>query len=151
MLQDFGFKYLPILLTDPFSSLFRFNEQPLSYNFQKVCWDDFAFYFDSHRPAEEYSSHSFHVQLLSSLALNAANFSLKRQPQAWWSPEVEDAITKNVRPLLPLIEVAGDMLVSLLNQSLLSAVLWLAFLHLPLLTFPSVLLSGSRYRSTLIT
>ena len=48
MLQDWGSDRLPILLTVPLSPVFHLNEHPPSINFQKACWDDFAFYFDSY-------------------------------------------------------------------------------------------------------
>ena len=102
MLQDLGSDHLPILLSIPLSPVFRPNESPPSFNFQKVCWDDFAFYFDSHCPsAEEYSSLSLSsaAALFTSLALNAAKSSIpfgriKRQPKAWWSAEVEEAVSE---------------------------------------------------------
>ena len=46
VLQNLGSYYLPILLSVPLSSVFRPIEHPLSFNFQKARWDDFAFYFD---------------------------------------------------------------------------------------------------------
>ena len=102
MLQDLGSDHLPILLSVPLSPAFRPNECPPSFNFQKARWDDFAFYFDSHcSSAEEYSSLSLSsaAALLTSLALNAAKFSIpfgriKRHPKAWWSPEVESAVSE---------------------------------------------------------
>ena len=64
--------------------------------------DDFVSYFDSHcSSAEEYSSLSFSsaAALFTSLALNAAKSSIpfgriKRPPKAWWSAEVEDAVSE---------------------------------------------------------
>ena len=62
--------------------------------------DNFAFYFDYHHPsAEEYSSLSSAVVLFTSLKLNAAKLYIafghvKHQPEAWWSPEVEEAVSK---------------------------------------------------------
>ena len=102
MLQDLGSDHLPILLSIPLSLVFRPNERPSSFNFQKARWDDFAFYFDSHCPsAEEYSSLSLSsvVALFISLALNAAKSSIpfsriKRPPKAWWSAEVEEAVSE---------------------------------------------------------
>ena len=78
------------------------NEQPPSYNFQKTVRDDFAFYFDSYcSSAWECTSISVtsSAVLFTSMALNAAKLSIpigcvKRQPQAWWSPEVEEAASK---------------------------------------------------------
>ena len=96
MLQDLGSDHLPILLSVPLSPVFRPNERPPSFNFQKARWDD----FDSHCPfAEEYSSLSSAAALFTSLALNAAKSSIpfgriKRHPKAWWSPEVEGAVSK---------------------------------------------------------
>ena len=91
VLQDLGSDHLPILLSIFLSPVFRPNERPPSFNFQKACWDD----FDSHCPsAKEYSSLS-----LSSLALNAAKSSIsfgriKRHSKAWWSAEVEGAVSE---------------------------------------------------------
>ena len=97
VLQDLGFDHLPILLSVPLSSVFRPNERPPSFNFQKARWDG----FDSHCPAEEYSSFplSSAAALFTSLALNAAKSSIpfgriKRSPKAWWSAEVESAVSE---------------------------------------------------------
>ena len=106
VLQDLGSDYLPILLSIPFSPAFCPNKHPPSFNFQKACWDDFAFYFDFHCPsAEEYSSLSLWwsaAALFTSLALNAAKSSIpfsriKRPPKAWWSAEVEGALSERCR------------------------------------------------------
>ena len=100
VLQDLGSDHLPILLSIPLSPVFRPNERPPSFNFQKSRWDDFASYFDSHCPsAEEYSSLSSAAALFTSLALNVAKSSIpfghiKRPPKAWWSAEVEEAISE---------------------------------------------------------
>ena len=100
MLQDLGSDHLSTLLSVPLSLVFRPNERPPSFNFQKACWDDFASYFDFHCPsAKEYSSLSSAAALFSSLALNAAKSSIsfgriKRHPKAWWSAEVEGAVSE---------------------------------------------------------
>ena len=102
VLQDLGSDHLPILLSIPFSPVFRPNERPPSFNFQKARWDGFASYFDSHCPsAEEYSSLSLSstAALFTSLTLNAAKSSIpfgriKRPPKAWWSAEVEGAVSE---------------------------------------------------------
>ena len=100
VLQDLGSDHLPILLSVPHSPVFRPNERPPSFNFQKARWDGFAFYFDSHCPsAEVYSSLSSAAALFTSLALNAAKSSIpfgriKRPPKAWWSAEVEEAVSE---------------------------------------------------------
>ena len=102
MLQNLGSDYLPIILTVPLSPVFRPNENPPFLNFQKARWDDFAFHFDSHRPsAKEYSSLflSSAAALLPFLALNAAKSSIpsgriKCHPKAWWSAEVEEAVSE---------------------------------------------------------
>ena len=99
--QDLGSDHLPILLSIPLSPVFRPNEHPPSFNFQRAPWDGFASYFDSHCPsAEEYSSLSLSsaAALFTSLTLNAAKSSIpfgriKRPPKAWWSPEVEEAVS----------------------------------------------------------
>ena len=96
VLEDLGPDHLPILLCVPLSPIFHSNERPPSFNFQKACWDD----FDSHCPsAEEYSSLSSAAALFTSLALNAAKSSIpfsriKRHPKAWWSAEVEGAVSE---------------------------------------------------------
>ena len=90
VLQDLGSDHLPILLSIPLSPVFRPNERPPSFNFQKARWDGFASYFDSHCPsAEEYSSLSLSsaAALFTSLAMNAAKSSIpfgriKRPPKA---------------------------------------------------------------------
>ena len=102
VLQDLGFDHLPILLSVPLSPVFRPNERPPSFNFQKARWDDFASYFDSHcSSAEEYSSLSLSsaAALFTSLALNADKSSIpfgriKCPPKAWWSAEVEGAVSE---------------------------------------------------------
>ena len=97
-LQDNGSDHLPILLSVPLSPVFCPNTP--SFNFQKVCWDDFASYFDSHCPSvEEYSSLSSAAALFSSLTLNAAKSSIpfdriKCHPKAWWSAEMEEAVSE---------------------------------------------------------
>ena len=102
MLQDLGSDHLPILLSVPLSPVYRVNERPPSFNFQKARWNGFASYFDSHCPsAEEYSSLSLSsaAALFTSLALNAAKSSIpfgriKRPTKAWWSAEVEEAVSE---------------------------------------------------------
>ena len=102
MLQDLGSDHLPILLSVPLSPVYRPNERPSSFNFQKARRDGFASYFDSHCPSEEeYSSLSLSsaAALFTSLALNVAKSSIpfgriKRHPKAWWSSEVEQAFSE---------------------------------------------------------
>ena len=102
VLQNLGSDHLPILLSVPLSLVFRSNEHPPSFNFQRAHWDDFVFYFDSHCPSvEEYSSLSLSsaAALFTSLALNAAKSSvpfghIKCHPKAWWSAEVKDAVSE---------------------------------------------------------
>ena len=100
MLQDLGSDHLPILLSIPLSPVYRPNERPPSFNFQKARWYGFASYFDSHCPsAKKYSSLSSAAALFTSLALNAAKFSIpfgriKRPPKAWWSAEMEQALSE---------------------------------------------------------
>ena len=102
VLQDLGFDYLPILLSIPLSLANRPSKHSPSFNFQKAHWDDFASYFNSHCPsAEEYSSLSLFsaAALFTSLALNTAKSSIpfgriKRHSKAWWSPEVEVAVSE---------------------------------------------------------
>ena len=72
------------------------NERPPSFNFSKARWDN----FDSHGPsANKYSSLSSAAALFTSLTLNAAKSSIpfgriKRHPKAWWSAEVEEAVSE---------------------------------------------------------
>ena len=103
MLQDLGSDHLPILLSIPPLLTYRPNKRPLpSFNFQKVCWDGFASYFDFHCPsADEYSSFSLSsaAALFTSLALNSAKSfipfgHIKQPPKAWWSAEVEQAVSE---------------------------------------------------------
>ena len=97
VLQDLGSNHLPILLSVPLCPVFRSNQRPPSFR-----WDDFAYCFDSHCPsAEEYSSLSLSSAAapFTSLALNAAKFSIpfgriKRHSKAWWSAEVEQAVSE---------------------------------------------------------
>ena len=181
MLQDLDADHLPILLTAHLSPVFYPNKRPPSFSFQKARWDDFAFYFDSHCPfAEEYSSLSLSSApaLFSSLTLNAAKSSIpfgriKRQPKAWWSAEVEEAVserreafTKEIK-IIKLTSLLLNMpclssprprlrpgrriaLLSHLNLCTLSFVLSLTLLSL-LLHSPNVPLPGSRLRSSPIT
>ena len=97
-----GSDHLPILLSILLPPVFRPNERPPSFNFQKARWDGFASYFDSHCPsAEEYSSFSLSSAAahFTSLALNAAKSSIpfgriKRHSKAWWSAEMEQAVSE---------------------------------------------------------
>ena len=43
VLQNLGSDHLPILLSVPLSPVFRSNKRLPSFNFQKACWDGFAF------------------------------------------------------------------------------------------------------------
>ena len=94
MLRDLGSDHLQILLSVPLFPVFRSNEHPPSFNFQKTRWDDFAFLQRNTR------LFPFPLLLLStSLALNAAKSSIpfgriKRPPKAWWSAEVEGAVSE---------------------------------------------------------
>ena len=105
VLQDLSSDHLPILLSIPLSPVYRPNKRPPSFNFQKACWDSFAFYIDSHCPsAEEYLSLSLTsaAALFTSLTLNAAKSSIpfghiKRPPKAWWSAEVEEVVSERRR------------------------------------------------------
>ena len=100
MLQDLGSDHPLILLSIPLSPVFRPNERRPSFNFQKTRWDDSASYIDSHSPsAENYSSLTSAAALFTSLAMNAAKSSIpfgciKRPPKAWWSAEVESAVSE---------------------------------------------------------
>ena len=103
MLWNLGSDHLPIFLSVPLSPVFPHNERPGSFNFPKARWDDFAVYFKSHCPsAEKYSSFSLFsaaTALFASLALNAAKYSIpfgriKRHSKAWWSAEVEGAVSE---------------------------------------------------------
>ena len=102
VLQYLGSDHLPIFLSIPLSRVFCPNERPPSFNFQKARRDGFASYFDSHCPsAEEYSSFflSSAAALFTPPTLNAAKSSIpfgriKRPPKAWWSAEVEEAVSE---------------------------------------------------------
>ena len=105
VLQDLGSDHLPILPSIPLSPVFRPNERPPVFNFQKACWDGFASNIDSHCPfAEEYwcLSLSSAAALFISLALNAVKSSIpfgriKRPSKAWWSAEVEEAVSERCK------------------------------------------------------
>ena len=102
VLQNLGSDHLPILLSIPLSPAYRPNKRPTCFNFQKARWDDFVSNFDSHCSfAEEYSSLYLPsaAALFTSLALNAAKSSIpfghiKRHSKAWWSAEVEGAVSE---------------------------------------------------------
>ena len=97
VLTTYQFFYLSLSLRS-----FAPTSAPPSFNFQKARWDGFASYIDSHcSSAEEYSSLSLSstAALFTSLALNAAKSSIpfgriKRPPKAWWSAEVQGAVSK---------------------------------------------------------
>ena len=103
MLQNLGSNHLLIFLSVPLSPVFHPNERSPSFDFQKARWDNFAFYFDFHcSSAEEHLSFSSAGALFTSLALNAAKFSIpfgciKRHPKAWWSAEVEEAVSERCK------------------------------------------------------
>ena len=107
MVQDLDSDHLPILLSVSLCPVFRPNERPPSFNFQKARWNDFVFYFDSHcSSAEEYSSLSLSstAAFFTFLTLNAAKSSIpfgriKRPPKAWWSTEVEEAVNERRKAL----------------------------------------------------
>ena len=102
MVQDPGSDHLLILPSVPLSAIFCPNKRSPFFNFQKACWDDFAFHFDSHcSSAEEYSSLSLSsaAALFTSSIPNAAKSSIpfsciKHHPKAWWSAEVEEMVSK---------------------------------------------------------
>ena len=103
VLQDLGSDHLPILLSIPLFPVFRPNERPPSFNFQKARWDDLSCYFDSHCPsAEKYLSLSSTAALFTSLALNAAKSSIpfgriKLFPKAWWSAQAEKVVSERTK------------------------------------------------------
>ena len=102
VLQSLDSDHLSILLTVSFSPVLFPNERSTSFNFQKTCWDDFAFYFDSRYPSSKENSSLFlssAAALFTFLTLNVTKSSIlfgciKRQPQAWWSAEVEEAVSE---------------------------------------------------------
>ena len=106
MLQDLGSNHLPILLSVPLSGLSPQWSSPFfQLSESSLGWLCLLLYFDSHCPApEEYSFHSLScaVALFTSLALNAAKSSIpfgriKCHPKAWWSAEVEGAISERCK------------------------------------------------------
>ena len=79
MLQDLSFDHLPILPILPLSPIFRPNERPPSFDFQKARRDDFAIYFHSRcSSSKEYSAFflSSAAALSTSLTLNATKSSI---------------------------------------------------------------------------
>ena len=105
VLQDLGSDHLPILLEVPLKPVSHLNERPSNFNFNKARWDEFSAYFDTHCPSPEdisLLSLSAAAALFTSVALGAAKASipfgrLKRQPQAWWSSEVQLAVDERRR------------------------------------------------------
>ena len=107
MIQDLGSDHLPILLTIlltvPLSLLFRPTNVTFPSIFRKLV--GMTFYFDSHCPsAEEYSSLflSSAAALFNTPTLNVARSSIsfghiKRIFKAWWSAEVEDAVSERCK------------------------------------------------------
>ena len=170
MLQDLGSDHLPILLSVPLSTVFRPNERPPSFNFQKARWDDFVSYLYFHCPsAEEYSSSlSSAAALFISLALNAAKSSIpfgrtKCHPKAWWSAEMEDAVTEKCKAFAAAHRSDEDCqaeawqttcssLSPKQTQKLYTLLSALSLARLfPLLISQTVLLPGNRLRSTPLT
>ena len=102
VLQGLGSDDQAILLFVPLSPVFRPNERPASFKFQKAPWDGFASYFDSHcASAEEYSFFSpFSAAALFTFLAQIAAKSfipfgrIKRPPEAWWSAKVESAVNE---------------------------------------------------------
>ena len=89
------------LLTVSLTSVFRPNERTPSFNFQKIRWEDSAFYFYSYRPSAKEFSPLFlsfaAATFFTSLTLNVAKSSIpfgriKRQFQVWWFAKVEKAV-----------------------------------------------------------
>ena len=99
MIHDLDSDHLPILLTIPLPPVFHPNDHPPSFNFQKACWNDFVYYFDSRCPsAEEYSSLSSASLLFTSLTVNAAKSipfgRVNCHSKAWYFAEVEGAVSE---------------------------------------------------------
>ena len=100
VLQDLGSDHLPILLEVPLKPVSHTNGHPPSFNFNKARWNEFSSFFDSHCPTPgDISALSLSAAAASftSVALNAAKSSIPfgrvgRQPQAWWSSEVQAAV-----------------------------------------------------------
>ena len=98
VLQDLGSDHLPILLSIPLSPVFFPNERPSSFNFQKARWDTLTPTVLLQRNTRIFSLSSA-AALFTSLALNAAKSSIpfgriKCLPKAWWSAEVEEAVSE---------------------------------------------------------
>ena len=175
MLQDLGSDHLPILLSVPLSPVFHPTSAPLppSFNFQKARWDDFDFHCPS---AEEYSSLSSAATLFTSLALNAAKSSIsfsriKRPPKAWWSDEVEEAVSERRKAFAAAHRSGEDRQAYISASRRASSVIakakawqttcsslspksnpkFVYSLLRPLLTSRTVPLPGSRLRSTPLT
>ena len=178
VLQDLGSDHLSILQSVPLSPAYWPNERPSSFNFQKARWNGFASYFDSHcHSAEEYSSISLSsaAALFTSLALNAAKSSIpfgciKHPPKAWWSAEVEEAISERRKAFAAAHRSDEDHQAYISASRHASSVIAKAkseawqttcsslsptsnpkSVHPPLLTFPTVLLPGNRLQSMPLT
>ena len=101
VLQDFGSDHLPILLSIPLSLVFRPNERPLPSIFKKLVGMTLLHTLTLTVLLQRNTCLSLSCAgaLFSSMALNAAKSSIsfgriKRHPKAWWSAEVESAVSE---------------------------------------------------------
>ena len=129
MLQDLGSDHLPILVTVPLSPVFRLNERPPSFNFQKACWDGFASYFDSHCRSDK------DRQAYISASRRASSVITKAKAGAWQTTCSSLSPKSNPKTVCSFFRsIAGFPSSSP-----------------PVLIFPIVLLPGNRLRSTPLT
>ena len=120
VLEDLGSNHLPILLIVSLCPVFQNSIRPFPSIFRKLVGLT-AFYFDFHCPfSEKYSSLSSASALFTFLTLNAAKSSIpfgriKPQPNAWWSAEVEEAVSER-RKAFPSIYRSNDVRQALISS-----------------------------------
>ena len=101
VLQDLGSDHLPILLSVPLSPVFHPNERPLPSIFRKLTGMTLPPTLTFTVPLQRNTRLFLFPLLLLSLplALDVAKSSIpfnriKRHPKAWWSAEVESAVSE---------------------------------------------------------
>ena len=101
-LPDLDSDHLPISIIIPISPLINSIHRPPSFNYNKARCDNYLTYIDTHCPTPSNfttlslseATHTF-TKLLNDAAISAIPFgSISRPANAWWSPEVADAVAK---------------------------------------------------------
>ena len=99
LLQDLSSDHLPILLFVPLFPVFRPNERPSSFNFQKARWDDLSPTLTLTVLLQRNIRLFPLLLLILPLWLECSKSSIsfgriKRHPKAWWSAEEKEAISE---------------------------------------------------------